>query len=752
MTNWTHYFTNEARKPEYGTFDHFDNVPPKYVGNAEEFKEQIESNPLETILLIPGADHQTVRVLHNCAVVENDQSKVSVIFGLNRFSPLKQVAISSLVKPFLTPSAVTRSANTAIPTVEDFKACTSGDEFAELVGSGTKNTDTLARSPTSFWLHPHLMGAYITSRQVTVASIGESYVLAIEEMSDEDATILTNQYYNFLVFAWAVANVHAQPAVKLLEPSDEDNAEKLFLRAQHKLDKAGNRDNDDNEGREGDVEEYRGRTESPDRNAHGRRSRRNRREEPRGRYGRRNQSSRSLSSGSPSRSRSRSRSPTRRQGSRSDSPSPRGRGRNRQGQPDRPPNRGRDRSPEGQDVLRQLSRGIAALAQAQNENLQRARADKSVLGKLSQRQRDLFTLLAAKDWNNTSPMLNEETENLLSYRAPEKQWNLIDDWSRSWPGLVSKQGVVQFLSSGYASRTLPGGFTVFMFSPLRVQKPTDKKDRIRNIKGTFGKEGSLDDEAIDFYATLDYFVPMSLSDAETQLELAVLLLEKLTHKKGIAIDGYLSGLDIIAKHRLQMLTEQNKDNMFLARFLHFLDMVFNTFCDDLAGYHTRSVPIESAKRHLEGRMTNDINRVMRDINLGITPNLPLPSMLLGDTEEQNPPSGASPRANPPPSGDDKTTPEWWVRNPEVVRAWALPDDKSMKTLFTSSSPEGKENLRLFPKILHHNPKISGKKSLCVKYQCKGRCRAGCPQAHLRPAVMAADVKAQIASAFRKLYT
>ncbi len=93
------------------------------------------------------------------------------------------------------------------------------------------------------------MGAYITSRQVTVASI--------------------------------VANVHAQPAVKLLEPSDEDNAEKLFLKAQHKLDKAGNRDNDDNEGREGDVEGYRGRIESPDRHAQGRRGRRNRREEPR---------------------------------------------------------------------------------------------------------------------------------------------------------------------------------------------------------------------------------------------------------------------------------------------------------------------------------------------------------------------------------------------------------------------------------------------------------------------------------------
>jgi hypothetical protein len=158
--------------------------------------------------------------------------------------------------------------------------------------------------------------------------------------------------------------------------------------------------------------------------------------------------------------------------------------------------------------------------------------------------------------------------------------------------------VVQFLSTGYASKNLPGGFTVFMFSPLKHRRPTDKKDRVRNIKGTFRKEGSLDEEAIEFYAALDYFVPTSLSDAETQLEMAVHLLEVLTHRQGIAIDGYLRGLDIIAKHRLQMYEELAKDNMFMARFLHFLDMVSNNFCDDLAEHHTRRSPIESARRSL----------------------------------------------------------------------------------------------------------------------------------------------------------
>jgi hypothetical protein len=373
---------------------------------------------------------------------------------------------------------------------------------------------------------------------------------------------------------------------------------------------------------------------------------------------------------------------------------------------------------------------------------------------LSERQKDLFTLLAAKDWYDTRPQLNRATERLLASRAPEKQWNLIEDWSRKWPGLVSKQGVVQFLSSGYASRTLPGGFTVFMFSPLKHRKPVDKKDRVRNIKGTFGKEGSLDDDAIDFYATLDYFVPTSLSDAETQLEMAVHLLEALTHRQGIAIDGYLRGLDIIAKHRLQMYEELAKDGMFMARFLHFLDLVFNNFCDDLAEYHTRRVPIESARRQLRGRMKDDIDRVMRDIHHGITPNLPLPSILRGDGDEDTEPKGTSTTKvkQSPSDGEDKKPPAWWIKNPEIVSTWAIPDDKSMKDLFTSFTPQGKENIKLFPIVAHHNPTITGKKPLCIKYQCRGKCRAGCPQAHVKPAAMTADTKAKVAEAFRKAYT
>jgi hypothetical protein len=57
---------------------------------------------------------------------------------------------------------------------------------------------------------------------------------------------------------------------------------------------------------------------------------------------------------------------------------------------------------------------VTALAQAQNDSLRKDRVEKSVLGKLSQRQKDLFTLMAAKNWYDTRPSLNRATERLLA--------------------------------------------------------------------------------------------------------------------------------------------------------------------------------------------------------------------------------------------------------------------------------------------------------------------------------------------------
>jgi hypothetical protein len=124
-----------------------------------------------------------------------------------------------------------------------------------------------------------------------------------------------------------------------------------------------------------------------------------------------------------------------------------------------------------------------------------------------------------------------------------------------------------------------------------------------------------------------------------------------------------------------MYEELAKDNMFMARFLHFLDMVFNNFCDDLAEYHTKRSPIESARRCLRGRMKDDIDRVMRDIHHGIIPNLPLPTILSGNVEDTPKPKDTPSGVKQQPSADaEKKAPAWWSRNPRSSQTGLYPKE------------------------------------------------------------------------------
>ena len=47
--------------------------------------------------------------------------------------------------------------------------------------------------------------------------------------------------------------------------------------------------------------------------------------------------------------------------------------------------------------------------------------------------------------------------------------------------------------------------------------------------------------------------------------------------------------------------------------------------------------------------------------------------------------------------------------------------------------------------------MKGDRPLCIKYQCKGQCRVGCTQSHIRPASLASDAKAKIAAVFQECY-
>jgi hypothetical protein len=349
-----------VKKAEYGTFDKFDAVPPSYLGDPEAFKARVANNNLETIIIIPGSD-KTVQLLHNCTVDE-DASKLNGIFGTKQLSPLKQVAIGTLVKPIVAHAQTRSDTTPTLPSAAEFMECSSGADLINLVGAG--GDDDLEKLPQSFWVHPHLLDAYVIQCQTKIESIGDAFVLAIEGMDDDSATKLTDQYYRFLVFVWAVANGHARAPIKLAGPLDDDKTDLLMEAAQAKFrkgdgqapsdaDNAGGGQDDDTPDGDGNR-----RKSSDRRSPSSRRSRSPRRQDDRW------DERRLRAKGKRSRFRSRSRSEERRgSGARSRSRSPQTRGRGR-GRTQRSRSRSRsasegrgDRNNDG-DILRQLTRGV----------------------------------------------------------------------------------------------------------------------------------------------------------------------------------------------------------------------------------------------------------------------------------------------------------------------------------------------------------------------------------------------------------
>ena len=148
-------------------------------------------------------------------------------------------------------------------------------------------------------------------------------------------------------------------------------------------------------------------------------------------------------------------------------------------------------------------------------------------------------------------------------------------------------------------------------------------------------------------------------------------------------------------------------------------------------------------------MRDDIERVMRDLVHGITPSLPLPEIY---EDEADTTTAQKPREEEKKKKVEADRPPgWWSRNPDLNPEWEPPEDKSMKDLFTNLSPTGKQNVARFPKIKHHDPKVSEQRPMCVKYQCQGRCRVGCALEHIRPSNMGRDTRTKVDSAFKQAY-
>lgn len=295
-------------------------------------------------------------------------------------------------------------------------------------------------------------------------------------------------------------------------------------------------------------------------------------------------------------------------------------------------------------------------------------------------------------------------------------------------------------------RTSPGGFTLFMFSPVKKVAQTLAKRR-KDIKLAYGEVGKLGDDDVENLAKNGYHLPISDSEARDMLKTGIWFLEELTHRFGIASEGYRAGLRLMNGHRGRFREASEKDPTFPAKFLAYLDTLFQHFCKEFKNYSHRSSPIYRAKKKLRGFMKSEVKDTFKRFTIyGIVPQLNHP--ILEDEEvEDDDDKKPSPKAGK--DLDLEPSPDWHTKNPKPKPEWATPSGKKHGDFFNTLAQRGKENVSRLPRCLHH--KTGRMQTLCAKYQAMGKCQASCRQSHIRVADMDKELESKANEAFSKAY-
>ena len=103
----------------------------------------------------------------------------------------------------------------------------------------------------------------------------------------------------------------------------------------------------------------------------------------------------------------------------------------------------------------------------------------------------------------------------------------------------------------------------------------------------------------------------------------ILMLEKMTTKRGIATEGYRTGLSLLKENCQEFFSLIQADPHLMAKFVFYLDVIFQRFCRALEHFYLETSPIQTAKRSLKGKMKKKIMRTFEDLENRIVPALPL---------------------------------------------------------------------------------------------------------------------------------
>jgi hypothetical protein len=138
-----------------------------------------------------------------------------------------------------------------------------------------------------------------------------------------------------------------------------------------------------------------------------------------------------------------------------------------------------------------MIRSLDAMTSSQIKSEHGEDKKKSMLFRLAPEAESLFTLLSVKSWKDTSPKLKDLIKKILEDQGSNRTLGEMRSLcSKRWTKKISEKGILSFLASGYAAADIvdaPGGFAIFMFSPLDAMKNTGQKSRASQVKPMVGK-------------------------------------------------------------------------------------------------------------------------------------------------------------------------------------------------------------------------------------------------------------------------
>jgi hypothetical protein len=287
-------------------------------------------------------------------------------------------------------------------------------------------------------------------------------------------------------------------------------------------------------------------------------------------------------------------------------------------------------SDEERNLHKAMVRSLQAMTSSQLKRDQKEDKKKSMLSRLSPEGGSLlFKLLSAKNWKDGNPKLPAFTKKILEDRDSNRAIGEMKTIWKRWSGKISEKGILSFLANGYAADDIsdaPGGFSIFMFSPLGAHKSSDQKSRILQVRSMFGS-AELDEDSTKYFAKNDFCLADNLPGLEEQICTCIKLLEKLTCKDGIASEGYRLGFKMLGQYKKEFLDLTRMDPLFPVKFAYLLDRAFQNFVLDLGDHHNSEDPILRARRALKGQQVQDTEAAMSGFKTGSLSKLFFPRTL-----------------------------------------------------------------------------------------------------------------------------